>query len=349
MEDDPAEDAASALSPMPEGSEGRCPGPALFPLAEAASEDDWARLFQYPTDDDTGAISLGSLMDEPDPETDFILAVYDEIQNQTGGIDSDAANDFLTNFFPPKPEVGDQRTHHCELQFESEGTVVSTPYSWLLDRDPTPLYARRGPQNVRSTVMSAVYTITVTMNLRIEVAKRYSRSVREVRPIGDAAGTAAAIIRLVRQADIHRQRQIQSMFVLSIASVFLGVGVGACALRVATTVGARLLASTVIVFEAAEGISVVDGYLGGKQQGYNPLREAFKYLGETANGESGKQTAEIVFNTLNIVVGFGGRVGVAAGGLYAGVNMVPNACTPAEGEINIIDAESIPIAAQAAQ
>lgn len=337
---DPADDPSAGLSSVEEGTEGMCPGPVVFPLAEGGDADDWADMFHYPLDDDTGSISLGRLMESRDPEMQFIFDVYDELVKQKGGEDSEAAMDWLTNFFPPRPEVGDRRTHHCVLVFESEGMGIITGSGWLTS----------SPDNVRlekpGLISDPVYEIRVTMSLQVEVVARWGRHTREINQIGDAASTARTIIRLVDEAARHRSQRLANLFALNVMSVFMGVGVGVAALRVATTIGARLAASAVIVFEASQGVEYVTGYLGGRQAGYNPLKEGFKYLGRTGNGRSGEQTAEIVFNTLNIFIGFGGKVGAVAGGLYAGSTMLPNACTRAEGEIDIIDAESIPIQAQ---
>ncbi|EEW61046.1 hypothetical protein SCH4B_0132 [Ruegeria sp. TrichCH4B] len=343
MEDeliDPADDPVSELSPMPEGTEGMCPGPVVFPLADGADADNWADLFGYPSSNETGSISLGGLMQSQDPEMQFIFDVYDELVRQKGGDDSDAAMDWLTNFFPPRPEVGDRRTHHCVLVFESEGLEIIRGSGWFTD----------SPENTRletpGLLDDAIYEIKVSMSLQVDVVARWGRHTREVKPIGDAAGTARAIIRFVDEAARHRQNRLASLFALNIVSVFMGVGIGAAALRVATTVGARLAASAVILFETSQGVEYVTGYMGGRRSGYNPLRETFRYLGRTGNGRSGEQTAEIVFNTLNIMIGFGGKVGLLAGGLYAGKSVIPTSCTPAEGDIDIIDAESIPLEAQ---
>ncbi len=316
------------------GDAGLCPGPVMFPMATGADADRWTQEFGYPLESQTGSISLGGLMEEvraQDQTGRFMLEVYDEIISQKGGPGSETAAAFLTNFMPPIKGV-DDRDYYFKLVFaerveesiNNAPAVTTTTTSAYWDGElikigsaPTDLASFEVPIYVAPI---EVLSTTVFFHLRSqENAISPSRAAR-------------LVIDQVERDTVRKP--YVDWLVFSGNVVFIAVGVGATvgAIRVATTVGGRLLATTALAFEVADGTEYITGFIGGKGQGYNPLKAAFRNVGQSANGASGAQMAEYIYNTLNIGVGFGGKIGLFAGSIYA-TTQLPSACQPVEGAI----------------
>lgn len=269
-----------------------CPGPVMFPMASGAEADRWTQEFGYPLESQTGGISLGGMMDEVRESDDagrFMLEVYDQIVAQKGGEGSETAAAFLSNFMPPMPQSGDQRRHYFRLVFADEILLSPT--------NPNIKLARRNGEQVAvttGTLFGDQFPIVVAQYeplsaLNTSVVKTYS-----------AAEAARKVIADVESINAMKPWLDWLIFGATVLTVFAGVGVTVGAIRVAATTGARLMATTALVFETSEGTEYITGFIGGRAQGYNPLKSAFKNIGGSANGASGAQTAEYIYNTCHI-------------------------------------------------
>lgn len=339
--EDPAEADPSLSAQM--GGEALCGGPVMFPMADGADADRWAREFGYPLESQTGNISIGGLMNElqaHDEAGRFMLEVYDEIVRLKGGEGSEGAAAFLSNFMPPMPNSGDQRRHYFKLIFADE---VRLPPGSTSTWNPTNSSAYRDGQLI---TMSDPATDLLGSELKILVAPYQTSTTFSIltgvstQEMSISASRAAQeIISEVESSNRMKPWIDWLIFGANVLTVFAGVGVTVGAVRIAATAGARLMASTALVFEVADGTEYISGFLGGKGAGYNPLKEAFRAVGSSSGGGSGAQTAEHIYNTLNIAIGFGGKVGLTAGSLY-GAAMMPARCQPIEG--GIIEEQVLP-------
>lgn len=332
---DPAEDDPSLSAQV--GDETFCAGPVMFPMAEGADADRWAQEFGYPLESQTGNISLGGLMDEvraSDEAGRFMLEVYDQLVAQNGGEGSEQAAAFLSNFMPPMPSSGDKRKHYFKLIFADEvrSSMTATSFGGVMAASSRTRAIVDGAQ-VESVddlfnLLGSEILIFTGPKITSSVGNGfYSNSTSEV------LTPALAARRIITEIDRNNEMKpwIDWMiFGANVLLVFAGVGVTVGALRIAATAGARLMASTALAFEVADGTEYITGFVGGKGAGYNPLKEAFKAVGSASGGGSGAQAAEHVYNTLNIAIGFGGKAGLAAGGLY-GAAMMPAKCQPVDG------------------
>ena len=316
------------------GNTATCPGPVMFPMASGAEADKWTQDFGYPLEEDTGDISIGGLMDElaeQDEAGKFMLEVYDEIVRLKGGEGSESAAAFLTNFMPPMPGVGDERRHYCKLVYADEVEYSRTS---MMGHTARSIDVRRDGELVSSTdpmfnlLGNEILVFVSPKQTTSSVAALYSRTRTTTMTSAEAA---RAVIREVELNNEIKPWVDWLVFGANVLLIFVGVGATIGALRVVTTVGARLLLTTALVFEVADGTEYITGFIGGKKEGYNPLKAAFRNVGASANRASGAQTAEYIYNTLNIGVGFGGKIGLFAGSLYA-ITQMPTACQPIEGE-----------------
>ena len=330
--------AANDPSLSPQVGDGAfCAGPVIFPMAEGADADRWAQEFGYPLESQTGQISVGGLMDElraSDEAGRFMLGVYDEIVRQKGGEGSEQAAAFLSNFMPPMPGSGDKRRHYFRLIFADEVRSSLMTSSFF----GTPSASSRTRAIIDGAQVESVDDMFNLLGSEILIfsAPRTTTTASNgfySYPNSQVLTPAAAASRII--SDVERNNAMKPwidwmIFGANVLLVFAGVGVTVGALRIAATTGARLLASTALAFEVADGTEYITGFVGGKGAGYNPLKAAFKAVGSTAAGGSGVQAAEHVYNTLNIAIGFGGRAGLVAGSIY-GTAMMPARCQPVEG------------------
>lgn len=317
-----------------------CPGPVMFPMASGAEADRWTQEFGYPLESQTGGISLGGMIDEvreSDEAGRFMLEVYDQIVAQKGGEGSETAAAFLSNFMPPMPQSGDQRRHYFKLVFADEVRHRTTSMSAMgIPMASSRIEAYRSGQLIDSAdpalnlLGSEIMVFSGPEVTSSQTAGFYHNTDTQRLTPTEAA---RSIISQVETANQMKPWLDWLIFGATVLTVFAGVGVTVGAIRVAATTGARLMATTALVFETSEGTEYITGFIGGRAQGYNPLKSAFKIIGGSANGASGAQTAEYIYNTLNIGVGFGGKIGLFAGSLYAATQM-PTACQPTEGHLD---------------
>ena len=321
------------------GSALSCPGPVVFPMANGADADAWAKEFGYPLEADTGDISVGSMMEElrsDDEAGRFMLEVYDHMIDAKGGESSEEAAAFLTNFMPPNPETGDTRKHFFKLIYGDRmiHNVVNTHSYYtaniqsiyrdgeVIEHD-NPLLNTLGNEINIFVAPKDEMTHTALLGL-YQSTKTESIS---------ALDSAENIINKVDNTNKMKPYLDWLIFGAGVLFVAWGVGSAVGAIRVATTVGSRLSASSLLAFSVSEGTEYITGYIGGKGKGYNPIKQAFKWVGRSVNGTSGAQMGEYFYNTLNIVVGFGGKIGLFGGSLYAATQL-PVACQPVDGSLN---------------
>lgn len=341
MADNPSAEIEDPAATAPDlsaqaGGATICPGPVAFPMASGSDADRWTQEFGYPLESQTGGLSIGSLMDElrtSDEAGRFMLEVYDEIVAQKGGEGSEEAAAFLSNFMPPMPSSGDRREHYFKLVFADRIVDrVSTSVTWHAAMKDV---YRDGALVISSDPLLNMMGNEIAIFVApLRVSSSASLFSRDKPPKQISAARAARDVIL----EVENNNQMKPLlgwliFGASFLLIFAGVGVTIGAVRVAATTGARLLASTALAFEVSDATEYVTGFIGGKGADYNPLREAFKNVGASASGASGAQTAEYIYNTLNIAVGFGGRIGLFAGSLYATTQM-PTACQPVEGNLD---------------
>lgn len=341
MADNPSAEIEDPAATAPDlsaqaGGATICPGPVAFPMASGSDADRWTQEFGYPLESQTGGLSIGSLMDElrtSDEAGRFMLEVYDEIVAQKGGEGSEEAAAFLSNFMPPMPSSGDRREHYFKLVFADK---VIGRVSALGDA----VVAAKEIYRDGTFVSSSDFMLNLLGNeIAIFVAPLQGSVVtslfsRDKPPDQMSAAQAArGVIQEVEFINHMKPWLGWLIFGAGFLLISAGVGVTIGAVRVSATTGARLLASTALVFEVSDATEYVTGFIGGKGADYNPLREAFKNVGASASGSSGAQTAEYIYNTLNIAVGFGGKIGLFAGSLYATTQM-PTACQPVEGSLD---------------
>lgn len=332
---DPAEDDPSLSAQV--GEETFCAGPVMFPMAEGADADRWAQEFGYPLESQTGNISLGGLMDEvraSDEAGRFMLEVYDEIVRLKGGEGSEQAAAFLSNFMPLMPNSGDERKISCYLTY-LDTHDISMSLSGAMPSDSGTLGGEAvdrplGVIGAADAIMNNRYEIVVTRRKTTSIYYGVLGGTQSTSTSYTAQQAAANVIAQVEQAKTMNLMIDWMIFGANVLLVFAGVGVTVGAIRIATTAGARLMASTALAFEVADGTEYITGFVGGKGAGYNPLKEAFKAVGSVSGGDSGAQAAEHVYNTLNIAIGFGGKAGLTAGSLY-GAAMMPSRCQPVDG------------------
>jgi len=328
---DPAE-VDTSLSQQTGGT-GLCPGPVVFPMATGADADKWAQEFGYPLEAETGNISVGGLMDElaaHDEAGRFMLEVYDHIVAAKGGEGSETAAAFLTNFMPPNPQTGDKRRFYCKLVFGEE-TVLSVVSSGYSASSSIHIYQNGVPTSHVDPLFNILGSeIIIPVSPKETISTRAGFYNNSSSKTITSAQAAAAVISNVENTNKFKPYIDWLIFGTGVVLTVYGVGATVGLIRVAATTGARLLASTALVFEIADGTEYISGYIGGTKTGYNPLKSAFRSVGKSANGASGAQTAEYIYNTLNIGVGFGGKIGLFGGSLYA-VTQMPTACQPVEG------------------
>lgn len=324
---DPADDDPSLSAQV--GEETFCAGPVIFPMAEGADANRWVQEFGYPLESQTGDISIGRLMDEvkaSDEAGRFMLAVYDEIVRLKGGEGSEQAAAFLSNFMPPMSSSGDKRRHYFKLIYADE---VRLPTSSMSTWTSTTSFGYRDGEQIGRSDPS---TDLLGSEIPILVSPRETSEglfIKQGRTL-PAALVAQHVIHEVERSNAMKPWVDWLIFGTNVLLVFAGVGVTVGAIRIAATTGARLMASTALAFEVADGTEYITGFVGGKGAAYNPLKEAFKAVGSASGGGSGAQAAEHVYNTLNIAIGFGGKVGLVTGSLY-GVAMMPARCQPVDG------------------
>lgn len=314
------------------GETAVCPGPVMFPMAAGEEGDKWANEFGYPQDEDIGSVSVGALMSEvqrEDQSARFMLEVYDHLIALNGGEGSEQAAAFLTNFMPTG-QAWDERKHYCKLVHGDE-VVFSTTAAMGHSSQSISVY--RGGESVEfsspmfNLIGEEVEIYAAPTIVSSTIAPFYTNRDEQIYTPELAARSVISQIETVNAIKPYIDWLI---FGASVLTVFVGVGATVGAIRVASSVGARLLATTALVFEVADGTEYITGFIGGKGAGYNPLREAFRYVGQSAGGGTGAQNAEYIYNTLNIAVGFGGRIGLFAGSIYA-TTQLPDACDPIEG------------------
>jgi len=331
-EQDPATQDSS-LSDQ-EGNMALCAGPILFPMGDGADGEALEDYFQYPKDSQVGAISLETelvLMQQTDPLTAFILDTYDQLALLKGGEGSEAFAAFLSNFMPPMRNSGDERRYYFKLYF---GEELTTSYSGgsSLSR-----------LTIDGEVTGSAHNLSIFgSEIPILAAPKSTTLFEWGNPSTNTYSPSQAAQNII--SEIETITKIKPwldwlIFGAQVLSVFVGCGVAVGAIRVAATVGARIAASVVLAFEVSEGVDIITGFVGGKGPGYNPLKEAFKFVGNSVAGQSGDKVAEHTYNTLNLVVGFGGKIGVTAGGLYAGyagyseLSSGRDTCQPVQGAI----------------
>lgn len=341
MADNPSAEIEDPAATAPDlsaqaGGATICPGPVAFPMASGSDADRWTQEFGYPLESQTGGLSIGSLMDElqtSDEAGRFMLEVYDEIVAQKGGEGSEEAAAFLSNFMPPMPNSGDRREHYFKLVFADELVNWTIP-TGLAPAATNTAYRKGSPTEVSVPLLnllgSEILIFASPRKKEGSMAGFVKWSKTEIQTAPQVARQVIAEVEITNQMKPWLGWLI---FGASVLLIFAGVGVTIGAVRVAATTGARLLASTALVFEVSDATEYVTGFIGGKGADYNPLREAFKNVGASASGASGAQTAEYIYNTLNIAVGFGGKIGLFAGSLYATTQM-PTACQPVEGNLD---------------
>ena len=201
-----------------------------------------------------------------------------------GGEGSEAAAAFLSNFMPINPAIGDQRRFSSKLVFgdRKQSSTHRVGMSTIVFRDDEILSAGQNYIDILKSEIP-IYVAPISESVGFSFSRR-------------SISAAQAAREIVTEVEANSQIRPWIDWLIFSAVVLLtavGVGVTIGMIRAAATTGIRLLATAALVFETADGTEYITGFIGGKAQGYNPLKAAFRNLGTSANGASGAKPPSI--------------------------------------------------------